>query len=167
MAQIDPSKIPDAMRAWREQLQTERAAKQQELDEIDQNLRKVEAFFNPQAPVAPAERRARAPSTDRAPRARQGERSPLYQDILRLIEQYMPNGAKAEAINDELGARDEEAKKPIAAALYRMKTQGLITQPKARGPYTLGTNYRASAAEKPAAQEPATAAMPAEEEATA
>jgi hypothetical protein len=102
-------------------------------------------FKAPTATQAP--RKARAPSTGRAPRGTGGD---LQKRILAVIEHY-PDGATAEIINSELEATDAEAKKPIAAALFRMKKTNALRQPKPRGPYLIPTPTR-EAFEPPAGE---------------
>ena len=84
-----------------------------------------------------APRKSRAPSTGRAPRGAGGE---MQNRILGVVAQI--GEATAEVINTELGANSAEAKKPIAAALFRMKKSGALRQPKPRGPYFIPTPTR-------------------------
>ena len=58
----------------------------------------------------------------------------MQKKILAVVALF-PQGATAEVINSELHATDEAAKKPIAAALFRMKKNNVLHQPKPRGPY--------------------------------
>ena len=83
-------------------------------------------------------RKSRAPSTGRAPRGAGGD---MQKKILAVV-QLFPQGATAEVINSELQATDAETKKPIAAALFRMKKTNVLRQPKPRGPYFIPTPTR-------------------------
>jgi predicted nuclease with TOPRIM domain len=74
-------------------------------------------------------------------RAPRGAGAELQKRILAIVKQF-PKGASAEVINSELEATDAEAKKPIAAALFRMKKNKVLLQPKARGPYLIPTPTR-------------------------
>ena len=117
--------------------------------EIDDQLRaldrRLEAAANYKATLegkfrAPTQgpRKTRAPSTGRAPRGAGGE---LQKKILAVV-QLFPQGATAEVINSELQATSADAKKPIAAALFRMKKNNVLRQPKARGAYFIPTPTR-------------------------
>jgi hypothetical protein len=116
--------------------------------EIDEQLRaldlRLEAATNYKATLEgkfarPARAASsRKASSTRAPRGAGGE---LQKRILAVVEQY-PKGASAEVINSELEATDAEAKKPIAAALFRMKKNKVLLQPKARGNYLIPTPTR-------------------------
>ena len=77
----------------------------------------------------PSQRKA---TGTRAPRGAGGE---LQKRILAIVGQF-PDGASAEVINSELQATDADAKKPIAAALFRMKKSNVLLQLKPRGPHT-------------------------------
>jgi hypothetical protein len=79
------------------------------------------------------ERKARAPSTGRAPR---GSREQLKQQILDLIRKF-PGGLTAEGINSELQTTDAKEKQRIANVLSLMKKEGALSQPAKRGPYTI------------------------------
>ena len=65
----------------------------------------------------------------------------MQKSILAVVAQF-PARRTAEVINSELGATDEDAKKPIAAALFRMKKSSVLHQPKPRGPYFIPTPTR-------------------------
>jgi hypothetical protein len=112
--------------------------------DIDEQLRaldlRLEAATNYKATLegkfarpTQAPRKSRGPSTGRAPRGAGGE---LQKHILAVVEQF-PDGASAEVINSELQADTADAKKPIAAALFRMKKSDVLLQLKPRGPYSV------------------------------
>jgi hypothetical protein len=158
MAQTNFGDMPDRMNKWKEQLLSDRAAKQKELDEIDNDLRRVEAFFNPpaaQATVAPAEHRPRAPST-RA-RTPEGQYPPLWNHILSVLKRY--DKAEARVFYDELRSVAQESS--INNALPKMKEAGLITQPGGRRtPYFLAPSHKEPEAPAPAAAEQPSAEQP-------
>ena len=60
----------------------------------------------------------------------------MQKRVIAIIEQF-PNGATAEDINSELEATTKEAKKPIAAAISRLRTRGAIGQDAPRQPWKL------------------------------
>jgi hypothetical protein len=127
---IDDIDVDALMQTKREKLLNDQKAKQQELQVIATQLSRIEAYLG-------AESKPRAPSRTRTPR---GEPSDLQKDILTVIARHLPEGAKTEAIMDELQKRSAEEKRPIYAALDRMKKGGIIAQTAARQPYTLGPN---------------------------
>ena len=132
-----------------ETVQKEREALLARRAEIDDKLRaldrRLDAAANYKATLegkfarptrAPSQRKA-ATGT-RAPRGAGGE---MQKRILAVVA-AIPEGATAEVINTELRATTTEAKKPIAAALFRMKKTGVLHQPKPRGPYFIPTPTR-------------------------
>jgi chaperonin cofactor prefoldin len=127
----------------REDLEAERAKIDQQIAEIDTELYALEVYVQAKQRGRPSqtERKPRAAGT-RATRAKRGELPGIQKRIAGVVERYQPNGARAESINSELEATDDDAKKKIAAALFRMKKTAVLTQLQARGPYTLGPAYR-------------------------
>lgn len=126
----------------REELFTKRAEIDKQITEIDLELEGLRAYEQVKAGKGyhsslPKEHKPRASSGPRAPRGAMGE---IQKRIIAIVERYQPDGAKAEAIHGELEALDDAAKKPIRAALNRMKRGGVLSQLKAKAPYTLGPN---------------------------
>jgi hypothetical protein len=134
--EIDDIDLDAVMQARREKLLNDQATKQQELEGIETQLRRIEAYLNTGA--APAESKpVRKATSTRTP---QGKLPPLQERILAIVKRYLPDGVKTESITDELEARTGDEKRPVYAALDRMKKGGLIEQAGKRQPYTLGAN---------------------------
>jgi hypothetical protein len=117
----------------------ERQAAQDKLDAVDRELAAIDAYEQVKAGKfqRPQARKPRAASGGRAPR---GELSVRQRDILGVVEKYMPDGVKTETIMEELEARSEEVKRPIYAAIDKLKKGGIVQQAGKRQPYTLGPN---------------------------
>jgi hypothetical protein len=126
-------------------------AKRAEIDtQIEQAELLIQAWTNFQdtlagkfkLPVAhePLPTPKRIPSTSRAPR---GSREQLKTQIIDLVRQF-PEGITAEGINAELQATDKKAKAAIAAVLSLMKTDGVLTLEKRRGPYKIAPSKKES-----------------------
>ena len=128
----EAEKTLESLRARREDIEQQIAAAEQRFT----NLRNAQAALQGKLIIptaAPKERRKPRAVSTRAPRGAGGE---LQKRILAVFDQH-PNGASAELINQELDATDDAAKKPIAAALFRMKKSGVLLQAARRGAYTL------------------------------
>jgi hypothetical protein len=97
----------------------------------------LQGKFKAPAAAATAETKTRKPS---GPRAKTGALPDLQQKIVAVVERYLPDGAKAASIYEELGVREDTKRKPIDAALIRMKKSGLLYQSARKQPYTLGPN---------------------------
>jgi Skp family chaperone for outer membrane proteins len=142
--------------------------------EIDEQLRaldlRLDAATNYKATLegkfarpTQGQRKSRAPSTERAPRAKQGELPELWKRIAGVVEQYGSDGARADTIYDEMRSLYGTDKKPIDAALLKMKQRQILTQTARKQPYKLGSAWR----QQPAAPEPAPAEEPVQAEARA
>jgi DNA-binding IclR family transcriptional regulator len=127
---IDDIDVDALMQTKREKLLSDQKTKQQELQVIATQLSRIEAYLG-------AESKPRAAS---GTRAKAGTLPDRQKDIIAVITRKLPDGVKTEDIMEELGARTGEEKRPIYAALDRMKKGGIIQQTAKRKPYTLGPN---------------------------
>jgi hypothetical protein len=137
----------------REDAQAKLQTAQDKIDAVERELAAITAYEQVKAGKGPqTQRKPRAPSKSTATghRAPKGAGAELQKRIIAVIEQF-PDGATAEIINSELEATDAEAKKPIAAALFKMKKTNALRQPKTRGPYLIPTPTR-EAFEPPAGE---------------
>jgi len=135
--EIDDDELESMMVSRREKLRLDRAAKQQELDDIDKKLHHIDGYLNPGGAHTASKPRAAL-----GPRAKPGTMPVLWKDILGVVEKFMPDGMKAADIYDELGAKSAAERRRIDVALPKLRESGQLDQPEGRRtPYILGSNY--------------------------
>jgi hypothetical protein len=101
--EIDDDELESMMVSRREKLRLDRDAKQQELDEIDKKLRRIDGYLNPGGAHTASKPRA-APG----PRTPRGKLPALQQEIIEIIKRY-PDGAKCR--KHQLGTRRPRRKR--------------------------------------------------------
>ena len=116
--------------------------------EIDDKLRALDRRLKPQRTTRPRWKGSLAPTQARAnpahppPAALHAAQAGRCRRRSSPSSRIFPQGATAEVINSELQATPLKRRSPIAAALFRMKKNNVLHQPKPRGPYFIPTPTR-------------------------